>query len=74
LKLSVNIVAGGIYYKAGQELPEDFAVPSHLEAFAVNPDEAAEGEPVGTLPASAPASEPNSRSAGKAMPARTGRP
>jgi hypothetical protein len=46
LKLSVNIVAGGVYYKAGQELPAGFTVPPHLEAFAVQ-DEAAGRETAG---------------------------
>ena len=39
MKLSVHLVHGGRYVKAGDPLPVDFVLPSHLEAFAVYDDE-----------------------------------
>jgi hypothetical protein len=35
MKLSVNLVTGGKYVRAGDELPPDFVVPPHLDRFAV---------------------------------------
>ncbi len=35
MKLSVNVVHGGRYVRAGDELPSDFILPEHLERFAV---------------------------------------
>jgi hypothetical protein len=36
MKLSVNLALAGRYVRAGDELPRDFELPSHLEAFVVN--------------------------------------
>lgn len=38
MKLSVNVVHQGCYVKAGDELPEDFILPEHLDRFAVYDD------------------------------------
>jgi hypothetical protein len=35
MKLSINLVTGGKYVRAGDPLPPDFELPSHLEAFAI---------------------------------------
>ena len=35
MRLSVNVVHGGCYVKAGDDLPSDFILPEHLERFAV---------------------------------------
>src|SRR4029077_2392831 len=39
MKLSVHLVHQGRYIKAGDPLPLDFELPSHLEAFAVYDDD-----------------------------------
>jgi hypothetical protein len=36
MKLSVNLVAGGKYVRAGDELPPDFVLPPHLDRFAIH--------------------------------------
>ena len=40
MKLSVNLVHGGKYVRAGDELPPDFVLPPHLDRFAVYDDHA----------------------------------
>ena len=35
MKLSVNVVTGGQYVRAGDPLPSDFVLPPHLEAFVM---------------------------------------
>jgi hypothetical protein len=35
VKLSVNLVVGGKYVRAGDELPSDFVLPPHLDRFVV---------------------------------------
>jgi hypothetical protein len=34
MRLSVNLVHGGKYIRAGDELPPDFVLPPHLDRFA----------------------------------------
>ena len=36
MKLSVNVVHGGKYVRAGDLLPADFVLPLHLEAFVID--------------------------------------
>ncbi len=36
MKLSVNVVHGGRYVRAGDDLPKDFVLPPHLEAFVID--------------------------------------
>ena len=36
MKLSVNLVTGGKYVRAGDELPSDFELPPHLDRFVVD--------------------------------------
>ena len=38
MKLSINLVHGGRYVRAGDDLPSDFILPEHLERFAVYDD------------------------------------
>ena len=38
MRLSVNLVVGGRYVKAGDHLPVDFVLPPHLDRFVVNDD------------------------------------
>jgi hypothetical protein len=38
MRLSVHLVHQGRYIKAGDELPSDFVLPLHLEAFAIYDD------------------------------------
>jgi hypothetical protein len=37
VKLSVNLVSGNRYYRAGEEIP-DSEVPTHAAKWAVDPD------------------------------------
>jgi hypothetical protein len=39
MKLSVHLVTGGKYIRAGDPLPPGFELPSHLEAFVVDPSQ-----------------------------------
>jgi hypothetical protein len=36
MRLSVNVAVKGGYITAGTELPADFELPSHLEAFVID--------------------------------------
>ena len=35
MKLSVNVVHGGRYVRAGDDLPSDFILPEHLDRFVI---------------------------------------
>ena len=39
MRLTVNLVTGGKYVRAGDELPSDFVLPSHLDRFVIYDDE-----------------------------------
>ena len=39
MKLSINLVHGGKYVKAGDPLPADFVLPEHLDCFAIYDDD-----------------------------------
>ena len=39
MRLTVNLVTGGKYVRAGDELPSDFVLPEHLDRFAIYDDD-----------------------------------
>ncbi len=43
MKLSVHLVTGGKYIRAGDPLPPGFELPPHLETFVIDPPQVSQG-------------------------------
>ena len=43
MRLSVHLVTGGKYIRAGDPLPPGFELPPHLETFVVDPPQISQG-------------------------------
>ena len=43
MKLSVHLVTGGKYIRAGDPLPAGFELPPHLETFVIDPPQISQG-------------------------------
>lgn len=43
MRLSVHLVTGGKYIRAGDPLPPGFELPPHLETFVIDPPQVSQG-------------------------------
>ena len=43
MRLSVHLVTGGKYIRAGDPLPAGFELPPHLETFVIDPSQISQG-------------------------------